>query len=339
GQALDPAVRPEQGVVQDLLADRALHGDQRRAVRGVVDRGLEALRARGELGGVDLGVDGVGDDQEVLRAQAVGDDVVDHAAVLGQQQRVLRPPHGHRRELPGQGVVEGVAGLRAAHVDLPHVAEVEDAGALPRRAVLREIRVVPHRHAPAGEVGERRTERLVDRLEGGAAQVLIGHGAPYSSRGGRRPASAAHGTRSRRPVRHLSVSQAHHTARARPLVHAPPDRPQEPGGAPSRHGPPTERPAVPPRAPSTVVRVTKEGTTEWPIRIRSPRLVIRPPGDADRDSVIRLMTDPVTREYLGGAVDYASRQALELSPLGLTWGRWVLALAEDDTMIGSITLG
>jgi len=87
-----------------------------------------------------------------------------------------------------------------------------------------------------------------------------------------------------------------------------------------------------------VVGVTKEGTAEWPVRIRSPRLVIRPPGDADRASMIRLMTDPVTREYLGGAVDYASRQALELSPLGLTWGRWVLARAEDDTMIGSITL-
>jgi RimJ/RimL family protein N-acetyltransferase len=87
-----------------------------------------------------------------------------------------------------------------------------------------------------------------------------------------------------------------------------------------------------------VVGVTKEGTAEWPVRIRSPRLGIRPPGDADRAAMIRLMTDPVTREYLGGAVDYASRQALELSPLGLTWGRWVLALAEDDTMIGSITL-
>ncbi|WP_341855108.1 GNAT family N-acetyltransferase [Brachybacterium sp. GPGPB12] len=84
--------------------------------------------------------------------------------------------------------------------------------------------------------------------------------------------------------------------------------------------------------------MTKEGTAEWPVRIRSPRLVIRPPGDADRTALIRLMTDPVTREYLGGAVDYASRQALELSPLGITWGRWVLALAEDDTMIGSITL-
>src|SRR5699024_3558439 len=237
-------------------------------------------------------------------------------------------------ELPGQGVVEGVTGLRAAHVDLPHVAEVEDAGALAHRTVLREIRVVPHGHAPAGEVGERRTERLVDRLEGGAAQVLIGHGAPYSSRGGRRPASAAHGARSRRPVRHVSVSQAHHTVRAGPwCMHA--RAPAGAGSAPARRGSPTERPAVPARVPSTVVRVTKEGTTEWPIRIRSPRLVIRPPGDADRDSVIRLMTDPVTREYLGGAVDYASRQALELSPLGLTWGRWVLALAEDDTMIGS----
>ncbi|MGP9683267.1 GNAT family N-acetyltransferase [Brachybacterium sp. AOP3-A1-3] len=84
--------------------------------------------------------------------------------------------------------------------------------------------------------------------------------------------------------------------------------------------------------------MTKEGTSEWPVRIPSPRLMIRPPGDGDREAVIRLLTDPVTREYLGGAVDYASRQALELSPLGLTWGRWALIRHEDETMIGSITL-
>lgn len=55
--------------------------------------------------------------------------------------------------------------------------------------------------------------------------------------------------------------------------------------------------------------------------------------------MIRLMTDPVTREYLGGAVDYASRQALELSPLGLSWGRWVISRADDEgAMLGSITL-
>lgn len=55
--------------------------------------------------------------------------------------------------------------------------------------------------------------------------------------------------------------------------------------------------------------------------------------------MIRLLTDPVTREYLGGSIDYASRQALELSPLGLTWGRWVIAEADDDAhMLGTINL-
>lgn len=85
--------------------------------------------------------------------------------------------------------------------------------------------------------------------------------------------------------------------------------------------------------------VTKEGTHEWPVRIRSRRLLIREPGDRDRAAMIRLMTDPVTREYLGGAIDYASRQALELSPLGLSWGRWALADLDSDLMLGSITLG
>lgn len=84
--------------------------------------------------------------------------------------------------------------------------------------------------------------------------------------------------------------------------------------------------------------VNREGTEQWPIRIRGDRLTIREPGDEDRSTLIRLMTDPVTREYLGGAVDYASRQALELSPLGLSWGRWVIAGGEDDAMQGSITL-
>lgn len=66
---------------------------------------------------------------------------------------------------------------------------------------------------------------------------------------------------------------------------------------------------------------------------------MRCPDESDREAMIRLMTDPVTREYLGGAVDYASRQALELSPLGLTWGRWAIAETTDESrMIGSITL-
>lgn len=84
--------------------------------------------------------------------------------------------------------------------------------------------------------------------------------------------------------------------------------------------------------------MTREGTAEWPIRIRTPRLLIREGADADRAALIRLLTDPVTREYLGGAIGYASRQALELSPLGLTWGRWIIARGESDELIGSISL-
>ncbi|MGY5763680.1 GNAT family N-acetyltransferase [Brachybacterium sp. DNPG3] len=93
--------------------------------------------------------------------------------------------------------------------------------------------------------------------------------------------------------------------------------------------------------------MTREGSDEWPVRLRSPRLLIREPMDPDREAMIRLMTHPVTREYLGGSIDYASRQALELSPLGLTWGRWVLVLEGadgadgadgEDEVIGSITL-
>lgn len=97
------------------------------------------------------------------------------------------------------------------------------------------------------------------------------------------------------------------------------------------------RPAVRP-GPRYCDGVTREGTAEWPITIDADRLQMRAPCDADRHAMIRLLTDPVTREYLGGAVDYASRQALELSPLGLSWGRWAVARRSDDLMIGSITL-
>ena len=84
--------------------------------------------------------------------------------------------------------------------------------------------------------------------------------------------------------------------------------------------------------------MTTTGAWDWPVRMQSDRLSIREAREADRPAHIRLMTDPVTREYLGGSVDYASRQALELSPLGLSWGQWALALREDDAMIGSISL-
>lgn len=84
--------------------------------------------------------------------------------------------------------------------------------------------------------------------------------------------------------------------------------------------------------------MTREGTHDWPIRIRDGRVQLREACERDRAEMIRLMTDPITRQYLGGSVGFASLQALELSPLGLSWGRWVIADARSDAVLGSITL-
>lgn len=87
-----------------------------------------------------------------------------------------------------------------------------------------------------------------------------------------------------------------------------------------------------------VMDVARQQGTGWPVRLRTDRLVIREPMEKDRSCVIEILTHPDTRAYFGGAVEYASRQALELSPLGLTWGSWTICRADDDQMLGAITL-
>lgn len=76
----------------------------------------------------------------------------------------------------------------------------------------------------------------------------------------------------------------------------------------------------------------------WPIEITTSRLVMRPLRDDDREALIRLVTDPAARDYLGGSIAFASPQALELSPLGLTWGQWAIASGSTDEMLGSVSL-
>src|SRR5699024_462758 len=81
-------------------------------------------------------------------------------------------------------------------------------------------------------VREGRPERLVDRLEGGAAQVLLDHGAPSLVSGRPSvPPAASRGTTSHRPVRHVSVPLPHHTVRTPPAWRTPPPPRQCPAGA------------------------------------------------------------------------------------------------------------
>ncbi|UEB90933.1 GNAT family N-acetyltransferase [Dermabacter jinjuensis] len=82
----------------------------------------------------------------------------------------------------------------------------------------------------------------------------------------------------------------------------------------------------------------REQEPYWPVRLRTERLHIREPGEADRGDYVRLMTDPSASRYLGGAVNFGSRQALELSPLGNTWGAWIIAHGATDHMLGIANL-
>ncbi|MGQ4544630.1 GNAT family N-acetyltransferase [Dermabacteraceae bacterium P13088] len=84
--------------------------------------------------------------------------------------------------------------------------------------------------------------------------------------------------------------------------------------------------------------MAREGTSEWPVVVETDRLRIRPPAEHDRETNIRLHTDPHTRLYMGGALEHASLQALKLSPLGLTWGQWIICDKQSDEMLGSLTL-
>lgn len=87
-----------------------------------------------------------------------------------------------------------------------------------------------------------------------------------------------------------------------------------------------------------VLDVKEDVLQNWPVHLRGERVLMREPLEKDRAELIRLVTNPHARKYLGGAIGFASRQALELSPLGLTWGHWVIAHGATDTMIGTIAL-
>lgn len=71
--------------------------------------------------------------------------------------------------------------------------------------------------------------------------------------------------------------------------------------------------------------------------METDRLVIRPPQEPDRERYVALLTDPTTRMFLGGSISFTSQTALELSPLGLTWGAWILHHRVDDHLCGSFT--
>ena len=116
---------------------------------------VEAVGLPREPVEVAVGVGRVHDGQEALlavgRGEPVGEQVVQHAAVLAAQQRVLRAARLDLADVVGQQVLEELGGARPARRDLAHVRDVEDAGAGAHRDVLLAHALVLHRHLPARE--------------------------------------------------------------------------------------------------------------------------------------------------------------------------------------------
>ena len=135
-----------------------------------------------------VAVGGVGDHQVRVVVDPVHHQVVEDAAVLAEQQRVLGAADGHRAERPGERVVEERDRLGTGHADLGHVRQVEHPGCLAHGVVLGEVGGVAHGHAVTGEVGERGTGGFVCRFERGRAEGW-GHGGVLLAGRARRPSS------------------------------------------------------------------------------------------------------------------------------------------------------
>ncbi len=153
--------------LQDVRGGGALDGEQRVRVPVVTHLGVEAGDALGEGVQDGLGVARVGDDHVLGLAQAVDDQVVQDAAVLGDDHGVAGAARSDRGDVAHQGVVQEGGGLRAGDGDLAHVGQVEQTGPGADGVVLVTLTGVPQGHVPAGEVGHGRAQRSVQRVECG----------------------------------------------------------------------------------------------------------------------------------------------------------------------------
>ena len=112
-----------------------------------------------------LTVSGIGNDEERILPGAVDDDVIENAARLVQQKRVLCAADFQTREGSGEAEVKKSAGLASPHFDFCHVAEVEQPDVVADLVVFGKIRAIANGHHPAREVSELGSSRLMDVVE------------------------------------------------------------------------------------------------------------------------------------------------------------------------------
>ncbi|MEJ7718354.1 MAG: hypothetical protein WKF31_10475 [Thermoleophilaceae bacterium] len=112
---------------------------------------------------------GVGHGQEAI-LEPVGEEVVDDAAVLAAEHRVLGARGRDLRDVVGQRVLEEALGVGPARLDLTHVRDVEDPRASAHGQVLDADALVLHRHLPPREGHETGPGVAMAFVQGRAAQ-------------------------------------------------------------------------------------------------------------------------------------------------------------------------
>ncbi len=160
--------------VQRLRRPRALDG-QHAVVAVVVDH-LDSGRRGGREPAHDLGrVGRIRNEEHLVRADEVGDEIVDHAAGVVTTQRVLGVARSDSAEVVGEALVHEVGRPGPAHPRLAEMGNVEEADGLANGGVLAQHTApaggVFDGHFPAAEVGELGSKGNMAVVQGRPRQI------------------------------------------------------------------------------------------------------------------------------------------------------------------------
>ena len=131
-----------------------MHSNQGGVVRFVDELHIKITQTLAHGRKIVINIGGIGHNQEFFVAQAVGDKVVNHAALVVGENRVLGATGLEYGHVGDQSVVEECSGIGPGDAELTHVGEVENTGAGAHSLMLGNIVGVFERHIPAAEVGE-----------------------------------------------------------------------------------------------------------------------------------------------------------------------------------------
>jgi ribosomal-protein-alanine N-acetyltransferase len=83
---------------------------------------------------------------------------------------------------------------------------------------------------------------------------------------------------------------------------------------------------------SELERITLSGKRHLPVPISTPRLELRPFVDSDADSIVRLLTNPLATQFIGGALsaDAAAKVATRMGEVFRSRGWGTLAVVPKD---------